>query len=477
MKKAISLLIVLAVFLSLCSCRMKSPEIVLNERVFEKDGFVRTNDSVSMEMLSPSYWTEHLDDDVIMTYAQISLFNEKNNRLVSSGKGENVSLKGIEDTIDGRIVSELINSINLPDYSDDAFINGSPVPASYWDDLYSEINIDSVKEKVKVRFGFSVQRASLRRMPTNDYCNDESDDYYYDGLVMSDLMPFAPVAVLHVSKGGNWMFVATYYCCGWIEKDRIAFCESRKDWLQRQKPDDFLVVTGKELRLNDDPYSPALSGQIIPMGTAMPLVRAEEAPESVKRRYTYASYIVKLPSRGKNGIITDEYFLVPYSSDVSVGYLPYTSRNVIELAFKLLGDLYGWAGSYHANDCSGIVREIFRCFGFEFPRVAGQQIKVSGLRSTDMTEMSDSDKIRYLEKAPAGTLLYFSGHIMIYLGMDANQPYVISAVGSIATPDMKENEYEQINSIVVTSLLRTTRKTGVTWLTSLTGALIIDEES
>ncbi len=58
-------------------------------------------------MLSPSYGTDNLDDDVIMTYPQISLFNEKNNRLVSSGKGENVSLKGIEDTIDGRIVSEL----------------------------------------------------------------------------------------------------------------------------------------------------------------------------------------------------------------------------------------------------------------------------------------------------------------------------------------------------------------------------------
>ena len=60
---------------------------------------------------------------------------------------------------------------------------------------------------------------------------------------------------------------------------------------------------------------------------------------------------------------------------------------------------------------------------------------------------------------------------MIYLGYDVDDPYVISSVGSIATPDTEVGDAIQVNTVLVSSMLRTTRRSGATWLSSVTGIL------
>ncbi|MCR5522871.1 MAG: SH3 domain-containing protein [Clostridia bacterium] len=475
MRKLIAVILAAALCLSLSSCRMHSP-VYIDNREYDTGEYIKTSDGVSLEMLNADYWIDDGDNKAVMNSAEIKEFNDANNKLISSGSGGNISLREVGDETGGVMVRELINSIPVPSYADEAYINGERVGPDYWEKLIEETNVDAIGEKVKVRFGFSTVRATLRLFPTNDYANNESDDLFYDGLIMSDYMPFSPLAVLHESKNKEWFFVSMYGYSGWIEKTKVALCESRADWLRRQDISDFLIVTGKELRLTDDPYATGLSGQLLPMGTKLPLVKIDEAPEIIRQRGLYGNYIVKLPIRQSNGIISDEYMLVPVNSDVSTGYLPYTRANVIRLAFKLLGDIYGWAGSFHSNDCSGIIREIFLCFGMEFPRVANQQMKVSGLKYTDLAEMNDSEKIELLSDTPAGSFLYMSGHIMIYLGMDEGEPYVISSVGSISTAETNSGEFEQVNSVIVSSLLRTKRKTGTIWLTNISSLLVVEKE-
>ena len=60
--------------------------------------------------------------------------------------------------------------------------------------------------------------------------------------------------------------------------------------------------------------------------------------------------------------------LVPYNADVSVGYLPYTRRNIVAQAFKLLGDRHGWSGQNESRDASGLSMDVFASFGIRLPR-------------------------------------------------------------------------------------------------------------
>ncbi len=428
-------------------------------------------------MMSPDFWTDKNDEKTLLSSGQINDINNKNSSLLFAKCIGSFSLDNITDEFSGEAVKEMISSYELPEELEKLYVNNSRVGSEYWENLIDNLNLDSVPEKVSVKFGFSVRRASLRMLTTDDYMNEDKDDLYYDGLIASDFMPFCPLAVLHESKDGEWYYVAMRTACGWVKKEDTALCSNRDEWMLRRNPTDFLVVTGSELVLPDDPYCKAVSGLRLPMGTVLPLVKSESSPDEIRSRSTYGSYVVKLPTRDANGRIKDEFALIPLASDVNTGYLPYCHKSVVSLAFKLLGNVYGWAGSLHSNDCSGIIRQIFLCFGFEMPRLGYQQAKAAGFKNINIEQLKENEKLKTVLEAPAGSLVYFSGHIMIYLGEDKGEPFVLSSVGSISQSDLKAGETMDVNSVVVTSLMRTARKTGVSWLNSLTDILICEPEN
>ncbi|MBR0112875.1 MAG: SH3 domain-containing protein [Clostridia bacterium] len=477
MKKFTALILsVLTVLITFSSCRRVAPGVVVNEKNVESDEFVPLAPGVSKEMMDAAYWIKDGYTDVVLNEAQIRKFNTENNKLIGSASSGSFSLQSIKETISGITVREIIESIKMPDPKEPLFINGAKVGNEYAYALTANIAKDAVPEKVEVKFGFSVCRDTMRKYPTADYANNEADDYFYDSFTMSDLLPFSPLAVLHESADGEWLFVASYVCCGWVARNDVAICSSRSDWLKRQSPEDFLVVTGREIRLSEDPYCKELSNLLVPMGVIMPLVKLADIPSSINRRSAYGCYVVKLPVRLADGSLSDAYSLIPHNSDVSVGYLPLTRANVINLAFKLQGDIYGWAGAFNSSDCSGIIRQIFMCFGMQFPRVGSQQVNALTLPSRDVSQLNEKEKLEVITSLPAGSLLYFSGHIMIYLGTDSeNEPYALSSVGSISTTELS-GEVMQVNTVLVSSVIRTVRKTGVSWLGSISKILALQAE-
>ncbi len=427
----------------------------------EMSDYVRLADHVTFDMLCADYWVGDEGDQVLLTQEQIA------------GLPENDSSRLIQkaDELNASQLREDILALGTKK-SEECFQNGVPVTQEYLDSLLDNANADGVPEALSIRYGYSVTRASLRALPTNDFAGETESDLFYDKLVQSECMPFLPVMVVHESKDGEWYFVWFYGFGGWVEKEKIALCPSRGEWLDRQQKGDFLLVTGRELRLNVDRGNEGLSGLVLPMGTRMPLLTVEETPEDVSGRATFNSYAVKLPARDANGMIEDRVVLVPMSADVHIGYLDYTSRNVLTQAFKLLGDRYGWAGLDLSNDCSGIVREIWLCFGIEMDRTAGQQSRTTLARIIDVENTSTEEKMAALAGLTPGSPVYFPGHIMIYLGTRDNIPYVISSVGSFAPEDMDTGNVLSVNSMVVNSLL-VRRRSGLTWLDSLTRLISI----
>lgn len=423
--------------------------------------YVRLADHVTIDMLCADYWVGDEGDRLLLTQEQIASLPE-NDTLRLIQKADELNASQLRDDI-------LALGTKKPE---ECFQNGIPVTQAYLDALLDNANADGIPDALSIRYGYSVARASLRSLPTNDFAGESESDLFYDKLVQSECMPFLPVMVVHESKDGEWYFVWFYGFGGWVEKNKIALCPSRGDWLARQEGEDFLLVTGRELRLNADRGNVELSGLVLPMGTRMPLLTVEETPESVSGRATFNSYAVKLPVRGADGMIEDRVALVPMSADVHVGYLDYTSRNVLTQAFKLLGDRYGWAGLDLSNDCSGIVREIWLCFGIEMDRTAGPQSRTSLAKIIDVENASTEEKMTALAGLTPGSLVYFPGHIMIYLGTRDQIPYVISSVGSFATEMMETGTVMSVNSMVVNSLL-VHRKSGLTWLDSLTKLISI----
>lgn len=439
--------------------------------------YIRTVDGVSAEMLNADYWIGEKDNIILMNADEIEAFNRENKGIIKASDEVTVypHLDEFGDTLDGNILRTFLNDCanSVPEYPPRYFLDGSRTDYMYWQNLADLSNIDGVEDTIHVRYAFTVKRMTLRLFPTEDRVFDGQDDQYYDYNLYSECMPFMPCVVLHESIDGEYLYVVFDSYAAWVRKDAVAICDSREDWVARQNPDQWLVVTGREIRLGNDPYSPATTNLVLPMGTQMELVPADKAPNVINQRTTYGDYVVRIPTRGENGKIVDEYIQIPVSDDVHVGYLPLTPANIVRQAFKLLGDRYGWGGDLQANDCTGITREIYRCFGILLPRV--KQSESKGICKTDLSEMDTDEKLSEITSLTPGSLISFPGHMMIYLGTVDGVPYVISAVGSFVAPDPGPTDKIRPNSVIITSLY--VRRANLnTWLDSATVAMTIKPE-
>ena len=138
------------------------------------------------------------------------------------------------------------------------------------------------------------------------------------------------------------------------------------------------------------------------------------------------------------------------SEGVREGFLPYTKRNVIAQAFKLLGGPYSWGGKEAGWDCSALTQDVFGIFGIKLPRNSSWQAQVGEeiaafMRSTPTEYKLDTTHLWQ----PAVTFLRLPGHIMLYLGEDDGKPYAIHAIWGV--PD-KDGNIIKVNKVAVTDL-------------------------
>jgi hypothetical protein len=190
----------------------------------------------------------------------------------------------------------------------------------------------------------------------------------------------------------------------------------------------------------------------------------------ITNRSRQYNYTVMVPVRLPDGSYRKKAALISRHYDVSIGYLPLTRRNILHVAFNMLGDAYGWGGMLGAEDCSGYIRGIYRCFGLELPRNTTWQSKAPAMKY-DLTDRSSEEKKEVLDRLPACATLFFSGHEMMYLGNENGQYYVISAVSTAADPFGPGLTRMRLRSVVINTLdIR--RMNGKTWLESLHTALL-----
>ena len=143
-------------------------------------------------------------------------------------------------------------------------------------------------------------------------------------------------------------------------------------------------------------------------------------------RTNWFNYTVKIPVRNSDGSYGTKLALVPVNRDVSCWLLKITlEKPLYDLAFKYLGNRYGWGGSLNSRDCSELVMSVYSCFGFKLPRDVSTQKQIPTAQS--VANMTDYEKSVVLDNTPAGAILQFKGHEMLYLGKVNGKYYILNA--------------------------------------------------
>ena len=329
------------------------------------------------EMRDPSYWIALMKnpDEILLTGAEIQRMNENFKKKMSADNPfKNVSeerrsklleyFPGIElripdlhsmtpEAISDTVRKKLIIEIEYLRSRD--FGNPNGVRYAQWeiDNLESEMALDQLKGQIRVRDAIAVRTTRLKNIPSfypekMGFVQNANDRWSIGVLKIGK-----PVMVLHSSRSGEFVFVLCEIGYGWVRSEDVAFGD-KGEIDTFVNAEEFVVCTGDHLQFYSDGSCTYSSGWFR-MGDRLPLA-SKNNPR-----------VVKIPVRKMNGEFTTETAWLAENADVHVGFLPYTRRNIVITAFKLLDNPYDFNGTFFGRQHETTYRDIFACFGFDLP--------------------------------------------------------------------------------------------------------------
>lgn len=331
---------------------------------------------------------------------------------------------------------------------------GREVSARQLDEWMASLNLDGVATTQATRYGMVVRRADLRTFPTRTRVFSNTEDTDIDRFQENALFPGTPVVIAHTSRDGEWLFVVGALYSAWIEKSAVA--EGGRDRIfayTRKSP--YVVVTGAKAHTAYTPERPELSGLQLEMGARVPLLPDWPIEAPVNGQHPYTAHVVELPYRTADGLLQFSPVLLPKTQEVDSDYLPLTRTNILHQGFKFLGERYGWGHSYDARDCSGFVSEVYRSFGVQLPRNTRDQGVSPALNRIELSDADDhAARVKLLSEAQVGDLIYIPGHVMMVIGHEHGEPYIIhDTIGINFRGGGGDIERARLNGVSVTPLL------------------------
>jgi hypothetical protein len=417
-----SILIAIAVAsLAACASTPREPQIPAHGVI-----------GVTEAQLDPEFWIRRgAGSRLVLDEAAIEAQNAKLKQLDSSIH----DVEALPATLTAADVHAWID--RLSERPDDTLYDekGQTVAAAAIDAIVANANVATIPATQATRFGMVVRRSDLRTFPTrmrvfsNPYGKD-IDQFQEDGL-----FPGTPVAIVHESSDGEWLFIVSPRYAAWISRTDVAE-GARDEVFGYTHKEPYVVVTGTAARTVFTPERPEVSQQQLEMGQRVPVLNDWPAEKPVNGQHPYTSHVIELPMRAADGLLHFTPALLPRTADVATDYLPLTRANLIRQSFKFLGERYGWGHSYNARDCSGFVSEVYRSFGVQLPRNTRDQAVSPALNRIAFTADDDHEKrLAVLRELQVGDLVYIPGHVMMVIGQDGGGPYVIHDTTGITYRD------------------------------------------
>lgn len=406
---------------------------------------------VQEAMLSPDYWIAklHSPNEALMSRAQI---DAQNSRMFQADPsmydlhriGPALSHEQVETWI--KKVSRMPNKTLFDEHD-------QPIPATTLDAVATNVALDKIPSQVTARYGMAVHRVSLRNFPTNLRAFPGKGLQDFETFQESTIFPGDPVVIVHTSLDGQWYFIVSPRYAAWVERSAIAE-GNRDEVLAYAEKAPYRVITGDKVRTVFTPEAPEVSELQLDMGTRIPL--AQLPPDQpVNGEGPYVSWTLELPVRADDGSLRFQPALLQRKTDSNADYLPLTQTNIVRQAFKFLGERYGWGHLYNGRDCSGFVSDVYRSMGVQMPRNTGDQASSPALHFRAFTAKDDhATRMKAIAEAQVGDLIYIPGHVMMFLGWDNGQPYVIHDVGGLVFRDSSgKMRWTKTNEVSVTPLL------------------------
>ncbi|MFC1528379.1 SH3 domain-containing protein [Candidatus Latescibacterota bacterium] len=394
---------------------------------------------VDPEMLTPGYWAslQKDADAVILSPEEIERFNDnvrkkrvvfrdyygkedplKNNFISSTANGlvmNPLQPLDLRDTIPGDSLrirfaknSELLYS-PTPLYGSPDFYDGrlAIYDTRMKDEVFEKMNMNNIPAVIRPRFGIIINHALVRQYPTPvpGYHDNRS---MLDRFQLTDLCIGNPVAVLHNSVDGDYLFVECPLARGWIAAGDVAFAD-RNTIRKLVEDKNFLMATAHRVPVYGDPGYKNFARHFY-FSATMPLISHDSN-----------GYKVKMPFRESDGSLGVDTGYIKPDADVHIGYLPYTKRNVLIQIFKLLNTPYGWHGQDNKRDCAGTMRVLLRCFGIKAGKNPAFILSASDNQFRMNPGLSTEEKMAEASKLePVITMAGNSGHISLFLGKARN---------------------------------------------------------
>ena len=423
--------------------------------------------AVAPQQLSAAYWIakQPEPDRVLLDRAGI----EAQNARMRSQDSAIHDLRALPSPLPAAFVRGEIEKLSVRPQRPLYDVQGHPIETTRLDEVVAGLALDAIPAQRLLQYGLVVHRAALRTFPTDQRVFSSNDDTDIDRFQESALFPGDAVAVLHESRDGRWLFVASERYFAWVEKQYVA-TGSAEQVFGYAKKTPFRIVTGAIAFTSYTPEQPQLSRLQLDMGVRVPVLADWPIDKPVNGQHPYTAHVVELPLRNADGSLSLAPALLPRVEGTSADYLPLTPRNLITQAFKFLGERYGWGHSYDTRDCSGFVSEIYRPFGVLMPRNTSAQAVSPALDRIAFDKGDGAAKrMQAVGELQVGDLVYIPGHVMVTLGHDNGLTYMIhdTAGGGWAGSDGKRVS-AHLNGVSVTPLEPMLASDTVTYIDRIT---------
>ncbi len=308
--------------------------------------------------------------------------------------------------------------------------------------------------------GITVRAADLRELPTPGARMTKplpvGPDNPFDMIQYSALPLGTPLHIAHASADGFWYFVQTPVASGWIPTEDAAFADAafREKYRGGRYATPVRDAFPVETRYG-------VSG-LMTIGAIYPLV--SEGSKYVR---------VLVPVRGVQGQALAAVARLE-AKQMKPWPLPFVPAWVAAVGNQMLGQPYGWGGMYEGRDCSAALRDLFAPFGVWLPRNSAAQARVGSFTPLESLDGADKERVIAAQGRPFMSLLWMSGHIMLYLGQYKGESVVFHNVWGLRTAENGDDDGRWVIGRGVVSSLRLgvelpTLKDGTTLLERLKG--------
>jgi hypothetical protein len=287
------------------------------------------------------------------------------------------------------------------------------------DDLEQNMALDLVKSPLTIKNGITVTNARLRNNTSffpEQVGMMQTGKSRWDGWNIGIIKIGQPVTVLHSSRDGEYVFVLCEMGYGWMRAEDVAF-GTEKEITEFVNSADFVVSTGDRVRFYTDETCKYASGWF-GMSARLPLV-SKNNPR-----------LIRIPVRKISGQFMTETAWLKSGDTVSVGWLPYTRRNIVETAFRLMDRIYDWSGAWYGRQHENTYRDIFACFGFRLPHYGALYSFYGKDTSVMKPEIGMVNQFKtILEHEPFVTIQTCGSHCQLLLGEYNGAPVVFDNHG------------------------------------------------